>query len=125
MNKKQIREKKWRTENKERFLSVKRVWNKKNKEKVKSYHEKYRNKRRKEIKKSFDKYRKNNPLKIKARAIIQRSVRIGLILPASKLKCSKCSNRASEYHHPDYSKPLKVIPLCKKHHEKEHEVNAE
>lgn len=34
-------------------------------------------------------------------------------------KCMKCglvAKHGIEWHHPDYSKPLEVIPLCKKCH---------
>jgi hypothetical protein len=37
-----------------------------------------------------------------------------------KDKCELCGARATDRHHPDYSKPLDVIHLCKSCHGKQH-----
>ncbi len=38
--------------------------------------------------------------------------------------CAKCGNLSVEAHHEDYSKPLEVVWLCKKHHMERHvEIN--
>jgi hypothetical protein len=39
--------------------------------------------------------------------------------PASEKLCS-CGNTASEWHHPDYAKPLDVEPLCAQCHKSWH-----
>lgn len=54
-----------------------------------------------------------NPNKIRAHQFIARAVRTGKL---AKLTCEVCGNFLSEAHHFDYSKPLEVWWLCKKHH---------
>ncbi len=40
--------------------------------------------------------------------------------------CLRCGDEASEGHHEDYSMPLHVMWLCRKHHKERHrEVNAQ
>lgn len=59
--------------------------------------------------------------KITARAVANQAVRIGLI---KKRPCEDCGGRNSEAHHPDYTRSLDVVWLCRKHHAKLHkEVN--
>lgn len=56
-------------------------------------------------------YRKRNPAKVAARKAVFSAVRSCLLI---KELCF-CGEE-SEAHHPDYSKPLDVIWLCRKHH---------
>ena len=58
-------------------------------------------------------YRAENPEKIKARSAIQRAVRDGHVKP---LPCRACGCTKADGHHPDYSKPVTVIWLCRSHH---------
>lgn len=37
-----------------------------------------------------------------------------------RLPCSICGDKKSEAHHKDYTKPLDVIFLCRKHHKELH-----
>lgn len=53
-----------------------------------------------------------------ARAYLGVYVRRGTI---KKLRCEVCGNEKSEGHHDDYSKPLEVRWLCRKHHLEHHE----
>lgn len=48
-----------------------------------------------------------------ARTKLWKAVKSGVVL---KLPCCECGNIISEAHHPNYSKPLEVLWLCKKHH---------
>jgi hypothetical protein len=63
--------------------------------------------------------RKNNPLKYIARTAVGNALRDGKI---SKQPCQKCGSSLSEAHHSDYSQPLNVIWLCKKHHFEAHKT---
>lgn len=42
-----------------------------------------------------------------------------------KLACEVCGNTKSEAHHADYSKPLDVMWLCRKHHKDVHRMHKE
>lgn len=58
------------------------------------------------------KWRENNPEKNKAHKKVFVELRAGRM---TKGKCF-CGETKVEAHHEDYSKPLDVIWLCKKHH---------
>lgn len=58
--------------------------------------------------------REKYPEKYKARNSVQSEIRAGRM---KRNPCEKCGNPITEAHHNDYSKPLKVIWLCKKHHD--------
>ena len=58
-------------------------------------------------------YNKNNPKKHKARVKLNVSISRGKIL---KGKCDICGDVKTQAHHHDYSKPLDVKWLCRKHH---------
>ena len=51
--------------------------------------------------------------KVFASLCVRRALEIGLI---ERGRCVQCGKADSEAHHPDYSKPLFVIWLCKAHH---------
>jgi len=87
-------------------------------------------KRKNEIKANVKKYRKTkagkatrrreflnrkrrSPEKYKANYLLHNAVRDNRI---QKQACRVCGDTSTEGHHPDYSKPLEVIWLCKKHH---------
>lgn len=59
-------------------------------------------------------YRKPKPQYIQiAQSIVNHAKRDGKLIP---LPCEVCGNVKSEAHHRDYSKPLEVQWLCRKHH---------
>lgn len=60
--------------------------------------------------------KKRDPLKLKARSIINYLVSRGVI---SKQPCTVCGTSKVEAHHPDYLKPLEVVWLCSSHHREE------
>lgn len=62
-------------------------------------------------------YRETNVDKIKARNAVQRALIKGVL---EKEVCKVCGLSDTEAHHSDYSKPLEVTWLCKKHHENTH-----
>ena len=55
-----------------------------------------------------------------AHSIVSELIREGYLLPVTKVKCLKCNSQANHYHHPDYSRPMHVIPLCVSCHVLEH-----
>ncbi len=57
-------------------------------------------------------------LKVKARSAVFIALRAGKI---TRMPCMVCGDEKSETHHPDYSKPLEVMWLCKKDHATMHE----
>lgn len=66
------------------------------------------------------KYRLKYKEKIKAHSIINRAIRAGTVKRKPCVKCGVLKN--VQAHHPDYSKPLKVIWLCPIHHSEEHAI---
>lgn len=66
-------------------------------------------------------YRPKHPQEIKARNTVCYAIEVGILPPVKTLNCS-CNQQAEQYHHPDYSKPLSVIPLCRKCHRNIHKA---
>jgi hypothetical protein len=62
-------------------------------------------------------YRKKYPQKRLAQQAVERAVRRGTLI---RKVCEVCGKRNSEAHHDDYSKPLDVRWLCRKHHAEHH-----
>jgi len=62
------------------------------------------------------KWVRDNPEKIKARNAVNHAIEYGKLV---REPCF-CGNKKSEAHHEDYSKPLDVVWLCRKHHKRRH-----
>lgn len=58
-------------------------------------------------------YRERNPEKHSAHLAMRNAVRSGKLIPSA---CEVCGSAKTEGHHDDYSSPLNVRWLCKKHH---------
>jgi len=65
----------------------------------------------------YERYCKKNRIKRLAKDNVNNALRAGRL---TRLNCKVCGELKTEGHHPDYSQPLKVIWLCKKHHMEEH-----
>ena len=64
-------------------------------------------------------YRKRHPEEQKARWTLTNALRSGKLVKADA--CSKCGKDGLiDGHHPDYSKPLEVLWLCRRCHTDEH-----
>jgi hypothetical protein len=61
----------------------------------------------------FQKMKEKFPEKIMARTICRNAVALGKL---KRLSCEECGEGKSQAHHEDYSKPLDVKWLCRKHH---------
>ncbi len=57
------------------------------------------------------------PERVKARDILKREIRSGRM---KRGLCEVCGDQNGQAHHDDYSKPLDVIWLCRKHHRERH-----
>lgn len=61
--------------------------------------------------------RKRDPQRSIARNAISNALRAGRL---ARLPCQMCGSEKTEAHHTDYSKPLDVMWLCRKHHLEQH-----
>lgn len=57
-------------------------------------------------------------LRFVARSKVNHQIRSGRLKPQP---CVECGNAKTQAHHPDYTKPLWVVWLCKKHHTEVHQ----
>jgi len=103
-----IRSRDWRELNGERHSEYSRGWAARHPQK---------------IKRRQARYRAESPEKNKAHTAIHNAVSRGKIPSASSLSCIDCGGQAQEYHHPDYTKPMEVVPLCIKCHKRRHWKN--
>lgn len=78
-------------------------------------HDKYPQNR--DVRLNYENMKAKYPEKFKARQALRNAVAIGKII---KKPCKICKDPKVEGHHPDYSKPLKVLWLCIKHHKDIH-----
>lgn len=83
----------------------------------KFYYEKNKKKCISERQARIYKEKKIKPQIYKARNALNNAVKSGKII---RNPCKKCGSKKVDAHHPDYSKPLKVIWLCRSCHAKEH-----
>lgn len=90
--------KKYQRENPDVFIRLKKRYERNHPEKVRQ---------------SKKKYLLNNPLKRAAHIAVGNAIRDGRII---KQPCRDCGKTKVEAHHEDYTNPLDVIWLCKKHH---------
>lgn len=60
------------------------------------------------------------PHKAKATRMVHAAIKQGKM---TKMPCEVCGEVKSEAHHPDYSKPLEVMWLCRKHHATLHRMD--
>lgn len=70
-------------------------------------------------KQNLMKYNKKSQKEIAARRVVNNRIRDGHI---EKESCIICGHTEAEAHHADYSKPLEIQWLCRKHHAAWHTV---
>jgi len=77
------------------------------------------NNSRKILTKSLLDYRKRNPEKAFAQKIVRRKA---IFSESTKQTCAICNASDVEAHHSDYSRPLLISWLCRKHHLAVHRI---
>lgn len=78
---------------------------------------KWNHEHRESLNKAVANYMLRNPEKKKAWSIWRRAVSSGKIV---KQACVICADPIAQGHHKDYSKPLEVVWLCRRHHKDAH-----
>jgi predicted RNA-binding Zn-ribbon protein involved in translation (DUF1610 family) len=48
-----------------------------------------------------------------AHRLVAAAIRYGFISPISECRCVDCGDKATDYDHRDYNKPLEVDPVCR------------
>jgi hypothetical protein len=133
---------KLREENYKKYREAKDKWDRENPEKAKSVRrkavKKWTEKNYDRVKRTNEEWRIQNPEKVKeyarkgakisrikwpernaARKMVSGALTLGILIRPTT--CSLCLKECKpEGHHPDYSKPLEVIWLCRGCHNKEH-----
>ncbi|WP_201455553.1 hypothetical protein [Roseovarius indicus] len=69
------------------------------------------------VKTKQQRWRARNPRAYLAHLTVQNALRLGLIV---RQPCEECGSDKSEAHHDDYSNPLAVTWLCRRHHRARH-----
>ena len=94
-----------------------KLYRQKIKEKVNAYLREPKNRAKR--RESRKRYRKNHPDRQRAHSLYTYAVKHGKL---ERQPCGICGSIKNIHgHHPDYSKPLEVIWLCRTHHYAEHE----
>jgi hypothetical protein len=69
---------------------------------------------------NYKQWKERNPEKHKAHRAVARAVRKGKLVKPAYCQHRGCKRVRLEAHHDDYTKPLEVIWLCRRHHAARH-----
>jgi hypothetical protein len=109
----------YRDRHRERVRKRARLWVRANRIKCSKYARRYYKENKEHCKKLASESRKRSLWKSNARQILKRAVLSGVV--TRPIHCEVCGLICKPHgHHPDYSKPLKVIWVCTSCHGKEH-----
>lgn len=86
-----------------------------------AYFQKYYAEKAHVFKASQARQKKLHPEKFKARAAVNHALRDKRLF---RMPCQQCGVAQSEAHHPDYSRPLDVVWLCRSHHREVHSIQS-
>ena len=89
--------------------------NVKRRQKIKEWQQNNRDKKLASLKKYRDSHKIEDAVRLK----LNRAVKRGIVL---KKPCEICQKSPADAHHSDYSKPLEVIWLCRRHHKAWHKI---
>lgn len=103
----------WIKKNREKMRTLQAEWYQKNKEKVKQNGKRYYDKNSKKINTRRKVWRTKYPERIRSLRVVENLKKQGILI---KKPCKVCNDPKTEAHHKDYTKPHKVIWLCKLHH---------
>lgn len=103
----------WYLENKGRHRENTRAWYSANKVTVAEATKRWRQENPTRVAIYAQDWRSRNPQKSRAHRIVRVAVKNGKL---KKQPCVECGKEKAEAHHEDYSKPLKVIWLCRQCH---------
>ena len=109
---------KYRAENPMKYKGLASAWYFKNAEKI--LEARKTTEARKRARKSTRQWEKNHPESKRAHDLVRYALRAGRL---TKSACEVCGSLTAEAHHDDYSKPLDVRWLCKKHHHEHHRTH--
>ena len=78
--------------------------------------------RKSRLQKNSQIWREKNPEKYKAHYAVSNAIRDKKL---TRKPCQVCGDTQSHAHHEDYTKPLDVIWLCARHHQRLHHEGSE
>ena len=106
--------KSWKQKNKKRHCELNRKWEQKNREKVNKTKSLWRKNNKEIYNESRRRWKRKHPIAHIAHYMVNNEIYNGKLI---KLPCEICGTTNNIHaHHPDYSKPLNIIWLCRKHH---------
>jgi hypothetical protein len=112
-----IRARAWYYAHTKRVLERASLWAKAHPERVQAHAYKWAVANPEKVKEIGRRWRENNKEKTAAHILLNSAIRNGSI---KRKPCIVCGVQKTVAHHRDYTKPLKVIWYCQKHHMREH-----
>lgn len=91
-------------------------WRKRNPDRVRAARDRYRHTHPWYKAEHNREWRRKHPERTKAHDAVNKAKQRGKIAVASMCQCCEAEDVSLEGHHPDYSKPLNVVWLCRKCH---------
>lgn len=112
----------WHHTNREKAVARSRAYWEANNERLRQQKREHYAANREKIAQEGAAYRAANPEKMEARRLLKLAIECGELV---REPCLFCDDLQSEGHHHDYSKPLDVTWLCKRHHGLAHRTTAD
>ena len=114
------RTRRYQAANRDSVLRWKRAYREANGDRIRAYGRAYYAANKSDIwAKELD-YSARHPERRAAKSAVKNAVKRGALPRVTTQFCFMCGKPAEQYHHPDYSKPLEVIPVCRSCHMRWH-----